>query len=167
MMSIPAVFLDLNGTLVMPVQVTSPLDYQVLSGSIEAVRLLNQAGFLCPVITVQSRIEKGIYSEQTFLDWILGPYICPHSFKTNCDCHKPKPTLYRQAARDFDIDCNCSYVVGDTLDDIHAGLAIGAQSCFVLTGWASKYVPEFGHEADFIGADILTVAEWIVKKRPC
>ncbi len=172
-----AVFLDLNGTLVMPVQVNVPAEYTPIAGSIEAVRLLNKAGFLCPVVTVQSRIERGVYSEHTFRDWfqtlqrqfseggaeLLGPYLCPHSSRAGCDCHKPKPTLYRDAARDWEIDCARSYVVGDTLDDIRAGSAIGAQSCLVLTGWASRYVDAFGHEAAFVDADILTVAKWILR----
>src|SRR5687767_6388781 len=102
-MSHKAVFLDLNGTLVMPVQVTSPAEYKMIAGSIEAVALLNQSGFLCPIITVQSRIEKGVYSESAFLDWfktlqdkfqaqnatLLGPYVCPHSSRSHCSCHKP------------------------------------------------------------------------------
>ena len=64
-----AVFLDLNGTLVLPVKVKSPSEYQPIAGSVEAVRLLNQAGFICPVITVQSGISKGsLQREQRFAD---------------------------------------------------------------------------------------------------
>ncbi|MBX3061369.1 MAG: HAD-IIIA family hydrolase [Anaerolineae bacterium] len=175
-MSHSAIFLDLNGTLVMPVQVSSPREYHLIEGSVEAVSLLNQAGFLCPVVTVQSRIEKGIYSEQSFLNWfrqlqdqlkasnatILGPYLCPHSSKTMCNCRKPQPTLYMQAAQECGINCKRSYVVGDTANDIRAGKAIGAKPCFVRTGWAARDIAQFGHEAAFIGDDILQVAQWIV-----
>ena len=93
-MSVPAVFLDLNGTLVMPVQANALEEYTSIPGSMEAVRMLNAAGFLCPVVTVQSRIAKGIYSEEAFRAWfsafqrhmdaggahLLGPYLCPHRF---------------------------------------------------------------------------------------
>lgn len=175
-MSHKAVFLDLNGTLVMPVQVNSPDDYHLIDGSIEAVRLLNRAGFLCPVVTVQSRIEKGIYSEPSFRAWfkrlqesfhaqgaaILGPYLCPHSFKTHCLCHKPQPTLYFQAAKEWDIDCDQSYVVGDTLDDIRAGQMLGAKTGFVLTGWASKDIVEGEYQADLVGQNILGLANLII-----
>lgn len=171
-----AVFLDLNGTLVMPVQVMSPDDYQPISGSMEAVRLLNRAGFVCPVVTVQSRIEKGVFSEDAFRQWfaalqqqfrmegaeLLGPYLCPHSARSNCECHKPRSTLYFQAADDLAIDCAASYVVGDSIHDIRAGAAIGAQGCFVRTGWADRYLADYGHEAAYIGADSLAVARWIV-----
>ena len=53
-----AVFLDLNGTLVLPVLADSPREYQLIAESAEAVALLCRAGFVCPVVTVQSRIEK-------------------------------------------------------------------------------------------------------------
>ncbi|MBI1258793.1 MAG: HAD-IIIA family hydrolase, partial [Chloroflexi bacterium] len=171
-----AVFLDLNGTLVLPVKVETPKEYQAIVGSVEAIRLLNQAGFLCPVITVQSGISKGRYSETAFRTWFaemqavwsgfaaeLGDvYLCPHSGNAGCECHKPKPKLYLDAARDYEIDCAQSYVVGDTYSDIQAGKAIGAKTCFVETGWADRHVPEHGSEADFVGADILAVAKWII-----
>lgn len=64
-----AVFLDLNGTLVLPVQVESPSDYRPVPDAFAAIRLLNQCGFLCPVITVQSRIEKGWFTEAAFRSW--------------------------------------------------------------------------------------------------
>lgn len=176
-MSRRAVFLDLNGTLVMPVQVHDPLEYQPIEGSLEAVRLLNQAGFVCPVVTIQSRIEKGLFTEQAFLDWfkmlqeqfhrqdaeIVGPYLCPHRRSTACTCRKPQPRLYLQAAEAWQIDCTRSYVVGDTSDDIRAGKLIGAKTSFVRTGWANFHLAEMGHEADYIGDDILAVATWIVQ----
>ena len=172
-----AVFLDLNGTLVLPVQVSSPTEYQPIPGSMEAVRLLNQAGFLCPVITVQSRIKKGIYTESAFRAWfaelqtmwanqsanLADLYICPHSAKAGCTCHKPQPKLYLDAARDHDIDCENSYVVGDTVSDIEAGIAISAKTCFVQTGWASRYLPQHADRATHVGKDVLAVARWIVQ----
>ena len=177
MASRKAVFLDLNGTLVLPVKVDKPSEYREIYGSVEAVRLLNEAGFICPVITVQSGISKGRYREADFRQWFeemqavwavfaaeLGDvYVCPHSGLAGCDCHKPRPKLYLDAARDHEIDCSKSYVVGDTTSDIQAGKAIGAKTCFVETGWADRHVPEHGSEADFVGADILVVAQWIIQ----
>lgn len=176
MTSRKAVFLDLNGTLVLPVKADTPSEYREIDGSVEAVRLLNEAGFICPVITVQSGITKGRYSEVDFRQWYaemqavwavfgaeLGDvYVCPHSGNAGCECHKPKPKLYLDAARDHEIDCAQSYVVGDTYSDIQAGQAIGAKTCFVETGWADRHVPEHGSEVDFVGADILAVAKWII-----
>jgi D-glycero-D-manno-heptose 1,7-bisphosphate phosphatase len=171
-----AVFLDLNGTLVLPVQVQSLEEYQPIAGSIEAVRLLNAAGFLCPVVTVQTRIEKGYFSEAAFRAWfasfqathaaqaaqLAGLYLCPHSSRANCACYKPQPKLYLDAAHDHQIDCISSYVVGDTLGDVQAGAAIGAKSAFVQTGWADRYLPQHAGEAHYVGADLLAVAHWII-----
>jgi D-glycero-D-manno-heptose 1,7-bisphosphate phosphatase len=159
------------------VQVTTPAEWTPISGSVEAVKLLNTAGFVCPVITVQSRIEKGIYTQAEFEAWYLrfqadlassgahlaAVYICPHSFRTGCDCHKPKPKLYLEAAAALNIDPAHSYVVGDTYSDIQAGQAIGAKTCFVRTGWADRDLPAHGHEADFVGDDLLAVVRWIVE----
>lgn len=172
-----AVFLDLNGTLVQPVQVESPAEYQPLPGCFEAVRLLNDAGFVCPIITVQTRIEKGYFTEAAFREWfaafqhqsalqgavLAGLYLCPHSSKAGCACYKPKPKLYFDAARDFEIECANAYVVGDTLGDIQAGKAIGAKTCFVQTGWANRFLPEHADVAAFIGENVLAVARWIIQ----
>ncbi len=67
-----AAFLDLNGTLVEPVRVTKLRELTVLPHAIEAVRLLNQAHFLCPVVTVQSRISKAFFSLQDFSAWFTS-----------------------------------------------------------------------------------------------
>ncbi len=174
-----AVFLDLNGTLVTPIQVSSPDQYQVLAGTAQAIQLLNQAGFLCPVITVQSRIGKGLYSIAQFLSWfqsfqnglaaqganLVGPYVCPHRFQEACSCGKPQPTLYRAAAKDLNLDCSRSYVIGDTNDDIQAARLLSAQGCLVLTGWGSRQAEQVKNQADFVGANILTVAQWILTNK--
>ena len=149
-----AVFLDLNGTLVEPVRVESLDELRLVEGVFEAISKLNKAGFICPVITVQSRIAKDYFSDQDFLAWfdlftkdaaqynaeILGPFVCPHRFKETCVCEKPKPYLYEQAIRKYNIDVKKSLVIGDTASDIEAGLAIGAKSCLVSTGWGHKQI---------------------------
>lgn len=173
-----AVFLDLNGTLVMPVKAESPGDYRDIEGALKSVRILINNGFLCPVITVQSRIAKGVYSEQAFLDWfagfrarwhdagatLLGPYVCPHRFGAGCDCAKPKPLLYHQAAAEHGIDCSRSYVVGDTAADVRAAAAIGADGCLVLTGWGARERDDCANEAAFVGNDLTDATRWILEQ---
>ncbi len=174
----PAVFLDLNGTLVEPVRPAKLDDYTLLPGAVTAVKTLNSAGFVCPIITVQTRIAKGLFSEADFRAWfttfqdtlarhdarVVGPYLCPHSATVGCACAKPQPTLYLQAAHDYGIDCQRSYVVGDTAGDIRAAAALGATGCLVLTGWGCNQVERMGEEAAYVGGDVFTVAEWIVAK---
>lgn len=173
-----AVFLDLNGTLVEPVQPTTLNEYTLLPRAAAAVQLLNSAGFVCPIITVQTRIAKGMFSEGAFHAWftafrarlaqhgahIVGPYLCPHRAFAGCICAKPQPTLYLQAAHDYGIDCHRSYVVGDTAGDIRAAAALGATGCLVLTGWGCNQVEQMGEEAAYVGGDVFAVAEWIVAK---
>src|SRR2546423_1743772 len=100
----PAVFLDLNGTLVTPLKQESLAELTLIPGAAAAVARLSSAGFICPVVTVQSRIAKGLFSAAEFFDWfeqfatslrdegafIVGPYVCPHRFAEPCACKKPQ-----------------------------------------------------------------------------
>ena len=177
-----AVFLDLNGTLVEPVHVKKPEQLTVIEGAFASLAALHRAGFLCPIVTVQSRIASGYFSGQEFEHWfrsfaaraheqgaeLLGPYICPHAFKEPCKCQKPYPFLYEQAAKTYDIDTTRSYVIGDTASDLEAGVNIGAVSCLVTTGWGHY---ESNREAAktyraFVGANLPEVVEWILSQKP-
>jgi len=86
------VFLDLNGTLVEPLKQERLDELTLIPGVVQAVARLTSAGFVCPVVTVQSRIAKGLFSMADFEDWfatfaaglkaqgadVVGPYVCPH-----------------------------------------------------------------------------------------
>jgi len=173
-----AVFLDLNGTIVLPVQAGSPDEYRQIGGAREAVRALCTAGFVCPVVTVQSRIAKGVYSDAAFRGWFAafaaewsaagavlhGPYLCPHRASDNCACAKPKPRLYLEAAADFSVvDFAGSFVVGDTESDLGAARALGARACLVRTGWGPKPGDPLELAADFVGDDLAAVTRWIIR----
>jgi len=171
-------FLDLNGTLVLPVQATHPRDYHPLPGVAAAVRLLTAHGFACPVITVQSRIGKGLYSAADFAAWfaafqadlagadasIHGPYVCPHPFREPCACKKLAPYLYEQAARDLGFALADSVAIGDTLADVRAGRAFDGRGCLVRAGWGERALREHGAagEADHVATDILAAARWAI-----
>lgn len=175
-----AVFLDLNGTLVLPLLADSPDEYQLIPGSAEAVALLGDAGLLCPVITVQSRIEKGIYSETAFHDWfdvfkttlagqgavVWGPYLCPHRYPTPCGCKKPSGLLYRRAAAELGISLASSFVIGDTGEDLAAARTLGCPGILVRTGWPVE--PDVEALAEHVADDVLAAARWIIAstKRP-
>jgi D-glycero-D-manno-heptose 1,7-bisphosphate phosphatase len=172
----PAVFLDLNGTLVLPVQAESPWEYRAIPGSVEAVARLGEAGFVCPVVTVQSRIGKGMYSKQEFRSWFdefshqaaqnsaffAGVYLCPHRFHSGCACGKPNSLLYESAARDHHIDVRRSLVVGDSVDDLSAGWMMGMRTCLVLTGWGEAARDRVPRDPDHISADLSQAVDWIV-----
>lgn len=142
-----AIFLDRDGTLNKYVGFLRNIDdFELIEGVPEAVKLINQSGYLAIVVTNQPVIARGevkwdelheIHKKmETLLGkdgaYIDGIYICPHhpdkgfegerpEYKIDCDCRKPKPGLLLQAAKDFNIDLSKSYMIGDSRRDLEAG----------------------------------------------
>jgi D-glycero-D-manno-heptose 1,7-bisphosphate phosphatase len=153
------VFLDLNGTLVTPLKPQRLEELTLIPGVVDAVARLTAAGFVCPVVTVQSRIAKGLFSSADFEAWfasfsadlrargghLVGPYVCPHRFAEPCQCKKPNTLLYERAASDYGLILVESFVIGDSPDDMHAARRLGARGCLVRTGWAAD--PEVAAKA--------------------
>jgi D-glycero-D-manno-heptose 1,7-bisphosphate phosphatase len=177
-----AVFLDLNGTLVLPMKQERLADLYPIPGAVEAVARLTAAGFVCPVVTVQSRIAKGLFSAEEFFDWfrgfadalgrrearVTGPYVCPHRYAEPCICKKPNTLLYEQAAADLGISAGDSFVIGDSPDDIRAATRLGARSCLVRTGWAAdpQVVTAVEGEASLVAPSIVEAVDWILSDAP-
>lgn len=153
----PAVFMDRDGTISEEVgYVNHPSRYRVFPFSAEAVRLLNERGWLAILVTNQAGVARGYFTEDLIgavhgvlrrelegagarLDAI---YYCAHHpsvgeppFRLDCDCRKPRPGLIRRAASEFDIDLAKSWMVGDRYSDIELAHNAGVRSCFVLTGY--------------------------------
>lgn len=155
-----AVFLDRDGTINQ--DVGYPRSFQELSvfpESVAAIRQLNQAGLLVIILTNQSGVGRGFLTEERLRSihqqlqaffWengarIDGVYYCPHwressdpRYGVACDCRKPGTGMAIRAARDFDVDLNRSFMVGDKLEDVLCGHRIGAKSILVLTGAGTK-----------------------------
>lgn len=152
-----AVFLDRDGVLNQdPPHYAHRLDQLALiPRSDQAVKLLKDNGFLVIVISNQSGVARGYYTENevsTFNLALLSEiektggeidalYYCPHhpdakieEYKMECNCRKPKPGMLLQAAKEHNIDLCNSYVVGDKLSDIEAGKNAGCLPILVLTG---------------------------------
>lgn len=152
----PAVFLDRDGTLIEEVGYLDRLDrLQLFPYSIDAVRLLNRAGFAVVVVTNQAGIARGIVREsfvheahRAITDRLAAGgaridafYYCPHhpdgtvpELRKACDCRKPGPGLLRRAASELDLDLSRSFAVGDRVHDAQAALAVGARGVLVRTG---------------------------------
>lgn len=171
-----AVFLDLNGTIVLPLKQESLNEITLIPGADLAIQRLLDAGFLCPVVTVQSRIEKGLFTASEFRGWfadffanldldVKGPYVCPHRFNNSCPCEKPNLYLYEQAAADLSIDLRNSYTIGDSPQDVEAAYRFDGIGCLVKTGWAAqeKVVKE-AQSAVFIGDTITDAVDWILTR---
>lgn len=175
-MSFKAVFLDRDGTIARDVPYCStPDDFNLLPTAAEAIRLLNKSNFKVVVITNQSGIGRGYFTEETLsrihekmehelkqqgarVDAI---YYCPHHPDDGCDCRKPKTALFRQAAEELDINIGNSYVVGDMPGDIDAGKALGCRTVLVTTGPGKR--DGISNPPDYIARDLLEAAQWIVE----
>lgn len=136
----PAAFIDRDGVInVDRGYVYQIEDFEILPGVPEALRLLRSAGFLLILVTNQSGIGRGYYSEtdllllHAHLQNLLaeegasfdGIYYCPHHPDHGCDCRKPLPGLILEAMRDFPLDRGRSFIAGDNPSDLAAGGAAG------------------------------------------
>jgi histidinol-phosphate phosphatase family protein len=173
-----AVFLDLNGTLVEPVKPERLDQLTLLPGVVEAVARLTAAGFICPVVTIQSRIAKGVFSFEDFRAWftnfaeilkangaiVVGPYVCPHRFTEPCACKKPSTLLYKRAVRDHGLDVLASFVIGDSPADVLAAKRLGARGCLVQTGWAADpgVAEQARADATIILPSFSNAVDWIL-----
>lgn len=120
-------------------------ELQLLAGVPQAIAQLNQAGLRVIVVSNQRGIALGLYSEDDVrsihaaLQKLLAKegahvdayYFCPHD-KKQCNCRKPLPGLFEQAAADFpDITATTSVIIGDSLSDIEFGLKLGMSTIFI------------------------------------
>ena len=140
-----AVFLDRDGTLNKDVgYVHRKEDWQWLPGVAEALKRLRAVGYVLVVVSNQSGIARGMYDREALRlleEWVNAElsaknaaidawYYCPHlpEITGPCECRKPGPGLLLQAARDLDLDLANSWMIGDRVRDVQAGLAAGCQS---------------------------------------
>ncbi len=172
-----AVFLDRDGTIAEDVHYCSRVeDFKILPGVPQGIQLLNEHGFKVVVITNQSGIARGYFTEETlslihqrmkdeltrYNAWVDAIYICPHHPEERCECRKPKPTLLLQAAKEMDIALQFSYMVGDDIKDIEAGRAAGCKTIMVTTG-PNQGNSQTGKPPDYISSNLYEAVEWIVK----
>lgn len=143
----PVAFLDRDGVLNVDRHYVHRADQlEWIDGVPEAIRLLNEAGYLVIVVTNQSGVARGFYDEAAvgalhdhMRDYLAAHgaridafYYCPHhpegkvpAFTRLCDCRKPGTGMLDQAAHDFPIDRTRSFMIGDKVSDIEAANAFG------------------------------------------
>lgn len=128
--------------------IKSPAEWRPIDGSIEAIARLSTAGFTVAIASNQSGLARKLLDRPT-LEAIhdklrkavrgaggdLGRIAyCPHHPDDGCDCRKPKPGLLKALARHYGVSLTHVPVIGDSLRDIDAALAVGARPVLVLTG---------------------------------
>jgi len=156
----PAVFLDRDGTMIEDVGYLDRLErLKLFPYTIDAVRVLNRAGFEVVVVTSQAGVANGMVTEEFLAEAharisrevreaggsIGGYYYCPHlpyasvaQYRTDCECRKPKPGMILAAAKDLSLDLPRSFVVGDRWRDIEMGQAAGVKGVLVETGYGKS-----------------------------
>ncbi|HEY8353783.1 MAG TPA: D-glycero-beta-D-manno-heptose 1,7-bisphosphate 7-phosphatase [Methylophilaceae bacterium] len=173
------VILDRDGVINYdsPHFIKSPEEWKPIPGSLEAIALLNQSGFRIALATNQSGIGRGLFDMTTLnaihdkmtraLAQVGGRidalFYCPHSAEANCSCRKPKSGMIEEIGRRFAIDLNTVYSVGDSLRDLQASSALGAQSILVRTGKGERTLAEGNlPEGTWICADLAEAAQRII-----
>lgn len=184
-----AVFLDRDGTICEEVgYLDNPSRLQLLPGSAEAIRALNESGWLVVVITNQSGVARGFFTEETLHEInqtlkdelaavgarIDATYYCPHHptegegpYRLDCDCRKPKPGMIVRAVADLEIDLNQCWMVGDRYGDVALAHTAGVRSALVLTGygreeWESQS-RTWEHQPDLLAENLMQAVEAIKK----
>jgi len=172
-----ALFLDRDGTIARDVHYCRRVeDFELLPTVPQAIKLLNANGFKVVVVTNQSGVARGYFTEETLAQihkkmeeelaehgaHVDAIYYCPHHPDDGCECRKPKTTLFHQAARELDIELGLSYVVGDLQMDIAAGKALGCKTVLVTTG------PQEGNNVidlpAYIAENLLEAAQYITNQ---
>lgn len=158
--------------------IKSPEEWKPIPGSLESIALLNQAGYRVVVATNQSGVGRGLFDMATLNaihdkmhralgligGHVDGIFYCPHAQDADCGCRKPKPGLLEEIARRFGISLEGVPVVGDSLRDIEAALAVGAQPLLVLTGKGKKTRKDGGFpETTPVYADLAEAVQSLLK----
>lgn len=175
-----AAFLDRDGVINIDHGYSfKPEHFDFIDGVFAACRHLQSLGYLLIVVTNQSGIARGYYTEQDFAvltSWmkqqfaaegvkIDGVYYCPHHlekgqapYNIDCDCRKPNPGMLLQAMREFGIDPAQSLMVGDKVADMQAAAAAGiARKVLVLSG--QQLSADDLHSADMVWQSLADVVQ--------
>lgn len=181
-----AVFIDRDGTINVDVDfLSSPSQIQLIPRSADAIRELNELGIPVVVITNQSGIARGLFSEDdlnivhnamdtmlgTYSAKVLAYYYCPHHpydgispYVKECECRKPKPGMLNEAKLKFGFDLKRSFVVGDKCIDIQTGKSVGAVSIQVSTGYGAAEKDSCAEFRDHYTVDLYDAVQFIKTK---
>ncbi len=185
-----AVFLDRDGTLSEDVGYARDVaQYRLFPWTAPALRALRRAGYRVIVITNQSGVARGYFTEELvrevhrrfeqelrrFGAWWDALYYCPHhpegivaAYRRVCSCRKPAPGLVERAQREFALDLARCYFIGDKYSDIELAHRVGASGILVLTGQGRKEWQRCQQEGrrppEHIAENLWEAVWWIVNR---
>ena len=170
---VAAIFLDRDGTLNKAAPpggyIRQPADLELVQGAAAAVRMINSTAFKAILVTNQRWLSEPIADARSYaavetrLTSMLAAggarldarYVCPHA-RDSCDCRKPAPGMLLRASFDFGINLRRSFVIGDSISDVQAGLAVGATTVLI----ASDHSSGDSHLPHFIARSISEAIGW-------
>lgn len=185
----PAVFIDRDGTISEEVgYVNHPSRFRLFPYSSEAIRILNNNGWLAILITNQAGVARGYFSEDVIVKvhdqlkqdlenaQLDAIYYCAHHptvgeppYRFDCDCRKPRPGLIHRAANDFEIDLGASWMVGDRYGDVELARNAGLHSALVLSGYGrGEYEYQsavWKYQPDLICETLLEAVKMIIRSK--
>ena len=171
----PAIFLDRDGVINRPLirerKPYPPLcleELEILPGVRDALSALKSAGYCLVVVTNQPDIARGAVP-RTVVDnmngWLTSVLpldavlTCAHDDVDHCECRKPLPGLITQAARELQLECAASYMIGDRWRDIEAGRRAGCKTFFIDCGYDEQLPQSY----DFRVSSLLEAARIILQ----
>ncbi|MBW7888450.1 MAG: HAD family hydrolase [Bacteroidetes bacterium] len=179
-----AVFVDRDGTINVDVDfLSAPEQIQLLPRSAEAIHILNSLEIPVIVITNQSGIARGIFSENELHNihlafsaelkkhhaHVLEYFYCPHhpsegiaGYIKDCECRKPKPGMLLAAKKKYGFNLERSFVIGDKCIDVQAGKAVGATTIQVATGYGTKEKDSCLKTRDYYAEDLYNAVDFIL-----
>jgi D-glycero-D-manno-heptose 1,7-bisphosphate phosphatase len=186
----PAIFMDRDGTLSHEVgYVNHASRFRLYPWSVDAVRLVNRAGWLAVVATNQAGVARGYFPESVLNEVLerLGAqmadggarldavYVCTHHptagrppYRTDCDCRKPRPGMLRRAEAELGVDLTRSWVIGDRHGDLQLAWNVGARGALVKTGYGlgelTYHAPSWARPPDLVAENLLEAVEAILSR---
>jgi D-glycero-D-manno-heptose 1,7-bisphosphate phosphatase len=179
------VFLDRDGTLNRDVGYPAHWSQvHIYPYAFDAVRTIRKSGLAAVVITNQSGVGRGFFSEDELAALhelfaaafekrgarLDGFFHCPHfsagpvTAESDCSCRKPNPGLGVRAAAQLGLELEGSYMVGDKAADVLFGLNVGAVPVLVLTGYGPRSLRELeaaGIRPAHVAENVAAAADWI------
>ncbi|MHA2180890.1 MAG: D-glycero-alpha-D-manno-heptose-1,7-bisphosphate 7-phosphatase [Promethearchaeota archaeon] len=171
-----AILLDRDGVLIEDKNFAYKIeDLEILPGVIDGLKIL-QEEFLFFIVTNQSGIGRGYYTEDDFHKFnnhlilllenenieVLKTYFCPHIREDNCECRKPKTKFIKEIINEFDVNIQQSWMFGDHPSDMQFGINAGCRTVFLTTGHGKKHIDDLKSlkiKPTIISKDFLTATK--------